>query len=158
MRTCAMHIFLLFCLLFMVGGCEPKTEIPLDTKEVFFNANMLEGILDVEEAQRPKYLEQFKGKSISGRGRLLAVSEAIPSDEYARYGKYELLASAPNMFRDIGVEYRVYVEEALGKDLFHKRIPLAFTGTVLQVEWSKAGDHRTLRVFLTGDKVESLSE
>jgi hypothetical protein len=141
-----------------LAACEPKPPPSLDGTDVFFNSSLIEGILGVEEAERPAYLTQYIGRSISARAKLMSMQESLPTDVKAKWGAYEGVALAQDIYRDIDVEYRLYMDDKSGKELLHRRSIIRFTGAVKEVEWVREGDNRLLRVHLSKEKVEPLEE
>jgi hypothetical protein len=147
----------LFILIFLFVACQNPTLPTINDKNCFFNAGLVDAILDVEEAQRGEFLTQYINKEIVGRGKVISVHETLPDEETASYGKLEALTIDENVARNVSVEYRLYVSEAEGQDLKHKTIQIAFVGIVKRAQWVKEGSVRTLRVYVVASKIEARS-
>jgi hypothetical protein len=144
----------LFTLIFFIVACQNPTLPTINDKNCFFNAGLVDAILDVEEAQRSEFLMQYTNKEIVGRGKVISVHETLANEETASYGKLEALTIDENVARNVNVEYRVYINEAEGKELRHKTVSIAFTGTVKHTQWVKEGSIRVLRVYVVASKIE----
>jgi hypothetical protein len=138
-----------------VLSCTSPVQYTINEKDLFFNATIVDAILNVEEAQRGDFLKQYVDKDIVGRGKVTSVHETGAEDT-ANYGKLEVLVEDPSVASGVGVEYRLYVSEAEGKELRHKTISIAFTGIVKKAQWVKEGG-RVLRVYVVASKIEPRS-
>ena len=147
----------LFTLIVFIVACQNPTLPTIDDKNCFFNAGLVDAILDVEEAQRGEFLTQYINKEIVGRGKVISVHETLPDEGTVPYGKLEALTIDENVARNVNVEYRLYISEAEGKELRHKTISIAFTGTVKRAQWVKEGNIRNLRVYVVASKIEPKS-
>jgi uncharacterized protein YcfL len=144
----------LFTLIFFIVACQNPTQPTINDKNCFFNAGLVDAILDVEEAQRSEFLMQYTNKEIVGRGKVISVHETLANEETASYGKLEALTIDENVARNVNVEYRLYLNEAEGKELRHKTVSIAFTGTIKHTQWVKEGSIRVLRVYVVASKIE----
>jgi hypothetical protein len=142
-------------LLFLLS-CSNPVQYTINEKDLFFNATIVDAILNVEEAQRGDFLKQYADKEIVGRGKVTSVHETLATEETSVYGKLEVLVADPNVASGVGVEYRLYVSDAEGKELRHKTINIAFTGAVKKAQWVKEGN-RVLRVYVVASKIEPRS-
>jgi hypothetical protein len=147
----------LFIFILLMIACQNQTLSTIDDKNCFFNAGLVDAILDVEEAQRGEFLKQYINKEIEGHGKVVSVHETLTDEDTASYGRLEALTVDENVTRNVSVEYRLYINEIEGKELRHKTISIAFRGTVKRVQWVKEGNARTLRVYVVASKIEPRS-
>lgn len=152
----------------LLAGCQqekkdllalPKAYDPAGT-ELTFNKKNLEAFNLLSKDARRDHVKQLKTTpgSFTGQAIFQSGNGLAPTVEDSQYGAYELFAHVPDpVLYEITFEYQIFTTPELGKPLA-PNFPIAFRGTLVDLDFSDETKPRKLTLRVKADHVETITD